>query len=71
MVDFLGQVAVGFSRLFSGRTRLRRADLWQLMDECGAQAAGIVCLISLLTGMSTAFVGAIQLQQFGADIFVA
>ncbi len=70
-VGFLGEVALGFGRLFRGKTRLRRADLWQLLEECGAQAAGIVCLISLLTGMSTAFVGAIQLARFGAGIFVA
>lgn len=70
-VDFLGQVALGFGRLFTGRTRLRRADLWQLLQECGAEASWIVCLISLLTGMSTAFVGAIQLARFGAEIFVA
>lgn len=50
-VDFLGQVALGFGRLFTGRTRLRRADLWQLLQECGAEASWIVCLISLLTGM--------------------
>lgn len=71
IVDFLGQVALGFVRLASGRTRLRRADLWQLIEDCGIQASGIVCLISLLVGMSTAFVGAIQLAKFGADIFVA
>lgn len=71
MVDFLGQVALGFVRLATGRTRLRMADLWQLIEECGVQAAGIVCLICLLVGMSTAFVGAIQLAKFGADIFVA
>ncbi|QNT68414.1 ABC transporter permease [Defluviicoccus vanus] len=64
-------MALGFGRLFTGRTRLRRADLWQLLQECGAEASWIVCLISLLTGMSTAFVGAIQLARFGAEIFVA
>lgn len=70
-LQFLGDVALGVGRLFTGRTRLRRADLWLLMEECGAKAAGIVCLTSLLTGMSIAFVGLIQLQQFGAEIFVA
>jgi phospholipid/cholesterol/gamma-HCH transport system permease protein len=70
-VRFLGEVSLGIGRLFTGRTRLRRADLWQLMEECGAGAAAIVCLTSVLTGMSIAFVGAIQLQQFGAEIFVA
>jgi phospholipid/cholesterol/gamma-HCH transport system permease protein len=70
-ISFLGEVSVGMARLVTGRARLRAADLWDLMEDCGAKAAGIVCLTSLLTGMSIAFVGAIQLAQFGAEIFVA
>lgn len=70
-IQFLGDVALGVGRLFTGRTRLRFADLWLLLEECGAKAVSIVSLTSLLTGMSIAFVGAIQLAQFGAEIFVA
>jgi phospholipid/cholesterol/gamma-HCH transport system permease protein len=70
-ISFLGEVTLGFMRLLSGRARLRLSDLWLLMQECGANAVGIISLISLLIGMSTALVGAIQLQQFGASIFVA
>jgi len=35
------------------------------------QCARIVTLISILVGLILAFVGAIQLEAFGAQIFVA
>ncbi len=41
------------------------------MQECSAQALPIVGLISFLTGLILAFVGAVQLRQFGAGIYVA
>jgi phospholipid/cholesterol/gamma-HCH transport system permease protein len=42
-----------------------------LLEECGAQALPIVSLISVLVGLILAFVSAIELQMFGAQIFVA
>jgi phospholipid/cholesterol/gamma-HCH transport system permease protein len=39
--------------------------------DCGAAALPIVTLISFLVGLILAFVGAVQLQQFGAQIYVA
>jgi phospholipid/cholesterol/gamma-HCH transport system permease protein len=42
-----------------------------LLEECGAQALPIVSLISVLVGLILAFVGAIELKMFGAQIFVA
>ena len=41
------------------------------IEDCGPAALPIVALISFLIGLILAFVGAIQLQQFGAAIFVA
>ena len=41
------------------------------IQECGAQALPIVTLISFLVGLILAFVGAVQLKQFGAQIYVA
>ncbi len=71
MVDFLGEASVAFVRLLTGRASFRRSDLVLLLQECGAQALPIVSLISLLVGLILAFVGAIQLKMFGAQIFVA
>jgi phospholipid/cholesterol/gamma-HCH transport system permease protein len=71
MVDFLGEASVAFRRLMTGRASFRRSDLVSLLQECGAQALPIVSLISVLLGLILAFVGAIQLTIFGAQIFVA
>jgi phospholipid/cholesterol/gamma-HCH transport system permease protein len=71
MLDFLGQTILGCLRLVAGRTRFRRVDLVLLLQECGAQALGIVTLISFLIGLILAFMGAVQLRQFGAQIYVA
>ena len=70
-VTFLGEVTVAALRMFRGKARFRRSDLLETIQECGAQALPIVSLISLLVGLILAFVGAIQLQMFGAQIYVA
>jgi len=41
------------------------------MDRMGADAVPIVLLISFLVGFVMAFQGAVQLKQFGANIYVA
>jgi len=68
---FIGEAAVAFGRLFRGRARFRRRDLFVAIQECGIQALPIVSLISLLVGLILAFVGAIQLSMFGAQIYIA
>jgi phospholipid/cholesterol/gamma-HCH transport system permease protein len=71
MIDFIGEATTGFGRVATARAKFRRSDLLLLMQECGAQALPIVSLISVLVGLILAFVGAVQLRQFGAQIFVA
>lgn len=71
MVTFLGEVTLTFVKLIRLKARYRASDLWLLIQECGAQALPIVTLISFLVGVILAFVGAIQLRQFGAQIYVA
>jgi phospholipid/cholesterol/gamma-HCH transport system permease protein len=70
-VTFLGEVALAFGRLLRGRARFRFSDLLALIQEAGAHALPIVSLISFLVGVILAFMGAIQLTQFGAQIYVA
>jgi phospholipid/cholesterol/gamma-HCH transport system permease protein len=70
-VAFLGEAIIGIGRMLVGRARLRRSDLMLAIEDCGPSALPIVALISFLIGLILAFVGAIQLQQFGAAIFVA
>ena len=71
MVAFVGEAALSLGRLLRGKARYRRSDLMQNVQECGANALPIVTLISVLVGLILAFVGAVQLEQFGAEIYVA
>jgi phospholipid/cholesterol/gamma-HCH transport system permease protein len=71
LTGFLGESLGSFGRLFTGRARFRRSDLVLTIQDCGVQALPIVSLISVLVGMILAFVGAVQLEQFGAQIFIA
>ncbi len=71
MLAFLGEATFSIWELLRGHARVRRVDLLQFLQECGAQALPIVSLISFLVGLILAYVGAIQLRQFGAQIYVA
>lgn len=70
-VVFLGETTRSIGRFAVGRGRYRKRDLWLLVQQAGAGALGIVSLVSFLLGAILAFVGAVQLQQFGATIYVA
>jgi phospholipid/cholesterol/gamma-HCH transport system permease protein len=71
MLRFIGEAFLAFLQLLRGRASFRLPDLTLLLQECGAQALPIVTLISFLVGAILAFIGAVQLQQFGAQIYVA
>jgi phospholipid/cholesterol/gamma-HCH transport system permease protein len=71
MLGFLGDMTITFVKLFRLKVRFRLVDLVLLIQQCGAQALPIVTLISFLVGVILAFVGAVQLKQFGAQIYVA
>jgi len=71
MLDFIGEASMAFMRLLRGKAQYRRSDLFVILQDSGAQAFPIVSLISLLVGLILAFVGAIQLRMFGAQIYVA
>ncbi len=71
MLDFIGHAFIAFIKLLRGKARYRRSELFMIIQESGAEAFFIVSLISLLVGLILAFVGAIQLKMFGAQIYVA
>lgn len=70
-VTFLGDATLALGRFVTRRARYRAVDLWYLIQQAGAEALPIVTLVSFLLGVILAFVGAVQLQQFGATIYVA
>jgi phospholipid/cholesterol/gamma-HCH transport system permease protein len=71
LLGFLGEATLAGGRFVRGTARYRRSDLFLLIQQSGAGALGIVGLISFLVGLILAFVGAVQLQRFGASIYVA
>ena len=70
-LEFIGELALSMMRLVKGKARFRGADVLEVLQECGWQALPIVSLISLLVGLILAFMGAVQLRMFGAQIYVA
>ncbi len=68
---FLGESVLGFLRLLRHPSKFRWGDCLEEMQHCGAMALPIVSLISFLVGLIMAYQAAVQLRQFGADIYVA
>jgi len=68
---FLGGTTRAASRMLRGRARWRHEDLAGFLQDCGPRALPIVSLIALLVGLILAFIGAMQLQTFGVQIYVA
>lgn len=71
VLELVGNIAIAFARLVTGRARMRGRDLVFQLEQCGANAVGIVTLVCFLVGVILAFVGAIELKSFGAQVYVA
>jgi phospholipid/cholesterol/gamma-HCH transport system permease protein len=54
-----------------GRARMRRIDFLSSLFDAGVAALPMVALVNVLVGAILAFVGAIELRRFGADIYIA
>ena len=70
-VTFTGEIVLATGRLLRGHAQLRRADIIGEMQRAGIEALPVVTLVTFLLGLILAFVGAIQLEMFGASIYVA
>jgi phospholipid/cholesterol/gamma-HCH transport system permease protein len=68
---FAGEVLIALGRLCTGRARTRLVDVLWFVQQAGPRAIGIVTLISVLVGMILAYLGSVQLQQLGAQVYVA
>ena len=71
LLTFVGELLLSFGRWLTGRATYLRSDLAQYVQEAGMEALPIVSLISFLIGMIFAFVGVMQLENFGAGIYTA
>ena len=71
ILSFIGEASIGMLKFMAGKASFRRRDLAVFIQDCGVSALPIVSLISFLVGLILAFIGAVQLAMFGAQIFVA
>ncbi len=70
LLAFLGLVMATLTRTLIAPRRLRFTSMVHHMEQVGLNAMPIVGLISFLIGVVLAYQGAVQLRQFGAEVFV-
>jgi phospholipid/cholesterol/gamma-HCH transport system permease protein len=69
LLGFFGATLIGFANLVRRPKRFRVNAVVQRFDVVGVRALGIIGLMSFLIGIVIAQQGAVQLQQFGAEIY--
>jgi len=71
IMRFVGETVLSITAVMRGQAHFRPADFWLYLQECGPAALPIISMISLLVGLILAFVGALELSLFGAEIYIA
>lgn len=71
VMEFLGEFVMSVMRLFGFCSRMRSCDFSDQLSIVGPRALCIVSLIAFLMGLILAFIGAIPLQWFKAEIYVS
>lgn len=69
LLGFFGAVLIGFGSLIRHPKRFRLNAVVQRFDFVGVRALGIIGLMSFLIGIVVGQQGAVQLQQFGAEVY--
>ena len=69
LVGFFGAVLIGIGSIIRHPKRFRFNAVVQRFDLVGVRALGIIGLMSFLIGIVVGQQGAVQLQQFGAEVF--
>ena len=68
LLGFFGLTLVTLGRILVGRARVRWIALLRQVEAVGFDALPIVGLLCFLVGVVLAYMGALQLQRFGASI---
>jgi phospholipid/cholesterol/gamma-HCH transport system permease protein len=68
---FLGASLKSVGRLVTGKAQYKKSEFLYIIQQVGPQALPIVSLISFLVGLILAYMGALQLERFGAQIYIA
>jgi phospholipid/cholesterol/gamma-HCH transport system permease protein len=71
VTTLVGETTMAIASVSRGRTKMRRIDLLICVQEAGLEALPIVTIVNVLVGAILAFVGAIELRKFGADVYIA
>lgn len=71
ILSFIGEFTQTLGKFFSGRARFQWRDVITQLASAGPAALGIISLIGFLMGLILAFIGAIPLQWFAAESYVA
>ena len=71
LISFVGSVCIAFANSLLRPKSLRMEETFLYMQKTGVDALPIVGMISFLLGLIVAFMSSVQLQLFGANIYVA
>ena len=71
LIEFMGELTLSVQRLIRRKATIQASQVWLAIQEAGVEALPIVGLITFLIGMIFAFVGVMQLNNFGAGIYTA
>lgn len=69
LLGFLGATLIGFASIIRRPKRFRLNAVVQRFDLVGVRALGIIGLMTFLIGVVIGQQGAVQLQQFGAEVY--
>ena len=69
-LDFLGETSIAFVEALRNPFKIRWRETFYYLEQCGVKSLPIVLIICFLLGVILAFQGALQLAQFGTQIFI-
>jgi len=67
---FIRKASSAFIHMLRGKAIYRSSDTLRIMQQTGAEALPIVSLLNFLVGAILGYIGALQLEKFGAEIFI-
>jgi phospholipid/cholesterol/gamma-HCH transport system permease protein len=70
-LDFIGDMALAVAQSVRRPRSVNWSEVSRLVERAGADGLPIVLMLNFLVGLVTGFQAAVQLSQFGANIFVA
>lgn len=67
---FIGQIAIAAARVLKTPSVFRVREVCNQIQSTGLEAVGIVCLVTFLIGIVIAYLTGVQMEQYGANIFI-